>query len=442
MAPSDDIDRSVRRTAVPESLLGYIRQLDRALVHLLDGRAGDDVSLEVFGDIGVLSDDGSALTEEAKSRTGRGNPLANRAVDLWKTFRNWIDAVEDGHLCATHTVFQLYVSRPFPTDIAARLAQARTPAEVEAAFAYAWAELEVDPTSSSPSARVADGIREHVTRVLQAPRATRDAIFSRFRIEVGTGEADAELRGALDGLIVSDAVREQLMVALRGWVLTRVVEQLERGGPAHLAHDEFRRAVIEYRTRIEKRDQLLSVAADPHAEDMERELALRVYVKQLDLIDVEEDEKSDAVIDFLTASTDRVAWAAELRVFEEDLVRFEREIRIAWRRESRQCHTEFRQLSEVDRGRMIFTRCAAHQSRLAGLEIPEAFCRGNFHKLADERAIGWHPDFLRRLDTPAHHAGVTTGMPTVLAADDGALTRDGDGPATRDAHEPNGNCTT
>lgn len=391
-----------RRTNVPESLLGYVRQLDRALVHLLRSPGADDVSLEVLGDTAVRSADGTLLTEEAKSRTGSANPVANRAGDLWKTLRNWIEAAEEGRLDPDRTVFQLYVSRPFEGEIATRLAESATPEEAEEALGFALQTLGVDLESPAPCAALAEGIRGHAGRILEADPSIRRRIIARFRIEVGTGEAEAELLDALDALMVSDSARVPLMHALRGWVQTQVVRQLERGQPALITRAAFRGAFIEYRRRIETRAQLLSVAAEPSDDEMARELELGIYVKQLDLIEVEDEEKVDAVIQYLVASADRVAWAEEARVFEDDLLAFERELKAMWRRERRQCDIEHRNLADVERGTLVYGRCLSHRSRLAGLEVPDGFCRGSFHKLANDLVLGWHPDYMHLLNGGGH----------------------------------------
>lgn len=386
-----------RRTNVPESLLGYARQVDRALVHLLQGQADDAVSLEVVGDTAVETTDGRVLAEEAKSRTGTSNPIADRAVDLWKTFRNWVEAVERGALNPQRTVFQLYVSHPFNGDIVERLASASSPDAADDAISYVWTALGVDPTAADPCAGLPGSLREHVSRVVQADPAQWRQIVTQFRLVLGSGDASAELLASLDTHIIADGVKEPLMEALRGWVLGRVIQLLERREPAVIRNAEFRQIFVEHRRRLETREALLSVATPPTEDEKERELSLRIYVRQLDLIELEDEDKVDAVIDYLTAEADRVAWAQDARIFAEDVEAFERELRLAWRRLRRRGERELSHLADVARGAQLYDECQAHHAPLAGLEVPPTFCRGSFHKLANELTLGWHPDFHRRL---------------------------------------------
>src|SRR5271157_5971626 len=96
---------------VPGTYLGFSLQTTRFLEHMLKAAPGDIVCLEVFEDVGVEKADGSRIAEQNKSNLTH-NPLADRAIDLWKTLRNWVDAVETGDLDPERTAFILYASSP------------------------------------------------------------------------------------------------------------------------------------------------------------------------------------------------------------------------------------------------------------------------------------------------------------------------------------------
>ena len=64
-------------------------------------------SLNVIQATKVLS--GLAVIQTKSSLTG--NPIADRAVDLWRAFTNWINAVEAGQLSVEDTIFCIHVFR-------------------------------------------------------------------------------------------------------------------------------------------------------------------------------------------------------------------------------------------------------------------------------------------------------------------------------------------
>src|SRR5262245_8649300 len=130
-----------RSSEAPGSLYGFSLQITRMFVHLLRAEDGDDVSIEVIDDIATVTEDGLTTAEQAKSRATK-NPLSNRAVDFWKTVRNWVVAVVDGKIDSAKTTFVLYVAQRHKLGaIADSFVSARTPKEAQAAFEAARTEL-------------------------------------------------------------------------------------------------------------------------------------------------------------------------------------------------------------------------------------------------------------------------------------------------------------
>lgn len=142
--PSSHCSMKSRASAAEGQYLGYSLQLSRLLALLLEGRVGDSVCLEVFGDTAVVANASVKLSEELKSRTSTDNPIRNRAVDLWKMLRNWLDLTDDG-VDPTRTEFRLHTTRPFPSDWAARFAKATEREECAAVIGDVLQSFEKEP---------------------------------------------------------------------------------------------------------------------------------------------------------------------------------------------------------------------------------------------------------------------------------------------------------
>ena len=80
------------------------------------------------------------------------------------------------------------------------------------------------------------------------------------------------------------------------------------GANAAVAYDEFKTEITAFVRKCSAREILVSWAGKPRAEDVEGDL-LRPYVRQLELIDCDDDEKFHAINDFLLASVDRTNWS-------------------------------------------------------------------------------------------------------------------------------------
>jgi hypothetical protein len=56
-------------------------------------------------------------------------------------------------------------------------------------------------------------------------------------------------------------------------------------------------------------------------------------------------------------------------------------------------------LTGVERGQLLLADCGMHQQKLQGLEVPAFFTPGSFHALAEEKTVGWHPEYETLLHT-------------------------------------------
>ena len=123
--PSLMADRS---SSAEGQYLGYSLQLGRLLALLLEGRESTAVTLEHLGDVSVETEGSLSRIEEHKSRTSRANPISDRAIDLWKTLRNWMDLVKGG-LDPDETEFHLHINRYSPSNFATKFHNASDPSE-------------------------------------------------------------------------------------------------------------------------------------------------------------------------------------------------------------------------------------------------------------------------------------------------------------------------
>ena len=150
--PGTAAKRKQGSATVPGTYLGFSLQATRFLIYLLKAKAGDAVCLEVFDDVGVEKVDGTIIAEQDKSNLVT-NPLSNRSPQLWKTFRNWVEALRSNLLGPEKTSFVIYASRAVPGRIAESFHKARTIPEALVAIAEARSLLGL----AGPEGPPADG---------------------------------------------------------------------------------------------------------------------------------------------------------------------------------------------------------------------------------------------------------------------------------------------
>ncbi|MEO3402538.1 DUF3732 domain-containing protein [Mucilaginibacter sp. CAU 1740] len=102
------------------SILGFLYQIERALVWLSSSDIETFVGVEVDDDITVKLIDGDDITniyEQAKHSQTSRIPYSDRSVDLWKTLSIWVEAAVSATILAFHEFFLSKPKHPTPNFI-------------------------------------------------------------------------------------------------------------------------------------------------------------------------------------------------------------------------------------------------------------------------------------------------------------------------------------
>lgn len=376
-----------RKTAVPGQYLGYSLQQTRLLQRLLQAGPGSYACLEVLGDVSVADGQNGTLVEETKSRTSGSNPVSDRALDLWKTLRNWVDLVESGQVEIEKTHFYLYTSSDCAGGIIDALHGANTCSQAKDAVAKASETILGKDGKSKPAAAIA----EHVERVLVDNPETLRQIALRFVHERGTGAQFDDLRQSVKRLAwIDDDLLDDVLLGMLGWVKQTTDRQIESGAPARVCYDNLRAHGIALMRKLDRRTILQCYARPPARETVEEHLETKTYVRQLELIEEDDDRKLEAVTSYLAAATNRTEWAARSLVCAASFDELNERLIDVWKNHRRRAALQLRDGSEVERGQLLYSDCLLHEARLEGREVPHRFVPGCFQQLADTQTIGWH----------------------------------------------------
>ena len=134
---------------------------------LLDAPDGNWCSLEVLDDVANQGEDGRTTVSQSKSAL-TDNPVADRAVSLWKTLFNWLELVRSGFVKPKDTKFELYVSRPVQGAFIDSFHESRTYEEAKAAVERVRNELWGAAPDFLKRAALSDSLSRYVNSVLEA----------------------------------------------------------------------------------------------------------------------------------------------------------------------------------------------------------------------------------------------------------------------------------
>lgn len=303
--------------AAPGQYLGFAIQPVRLCYHLLTCPPQAQVSIEYLDDVAIHYADGSVLVEQTKSAL-RQNPVSDWAIDFWKCFANWLSTIRAGTLSPGSTQFRLYVTPVKSGKIAVSLSQVSTSDEAEKLVNKI--RLRLARLKSTPACL------PHLQCFLDASPAERFAVVGHFSMISCDKDPVDPIRA-----LIAPVVAANLIDPLCQFAIGRAKESVDRliraGKPPLLDGDKFKGEFRNFVQRNNLPGLLVPFSSDPPSKAVSALLATQpTFVKQLDLVQVSEDERVRAVSDFLRAAADKSTWADAGLVFEKGLKEWDAEL--------------------------------------------------------------------------------------------------------------------
>jgi len=372
-------------TSAAGQLLGYSLQVSEFVRQLLLAAPGTVVSLEVFEDVGTTDPDGTITSIQTKSVLD-GNPISDRARDLWKTFSNWAAAVRTKRIDPGHTRFRIHVFTKKSGAIAEAFANAVTPGAAAAALEQAKNQLEVGQKELPKT------IRHFVESFFATDQSLLLPIIQNFELTFGSGNTEADLRDALLWKWAPENTLQDVLEKALGYVKQRLDTAIQQGHVASISVDEFQREMSAYIGKLRMQNLLSDFAGQPDVADVHTH-RLKTYVRQLDIVGADEEQTLHAINAFLRSAHNRTLWAAKGMVWPGSFDEFENALITYWKNTKKQQDLDHSVEDGKKRGFRLLLGCLGHRALLEGKTTPDDFTAGSFHSLADCMEVGWHPEF-------------------------------------------------
>lgn len=346
----------------------------------------DDVAQEDARGV-MLGQSKSALT---------ANPVADRAKSLWKTLSNWVTLAADGGCDPEHTVFEMYVSRPVSGMLVDAFAGATTLETAQAAILLARTTLWGEAPEHAKRGEVASEIAPYIENFFNSDQALVARVVRSFTLTCGSGSPQADVETILKTHPISQSKIRDIADHMCGIVKRRLDELLEEGKPAVIARDDFHTWYRAYVQKVDRDTVLSSGAKRPSDEEAKGHLP-RVFVQQLDLIGMAFEDKLEAVGDYLMAAADRTTWAASGEVDATSFDELDSSLKRTWKNKRLTCKVAHSSKAPDEQGQALYADCMQVSVAVQEKGTPDHFIPGCLHRLADDLAIGWHPEFALQL---------------------------------------------
>lgn len=389
---ADKKPRKKPKSAAPGQFYGYsVVQGARLLHRLLEALPGEFVAIEGLDDISVEGN-GRTIAEQDKSGLAH-NPVADSAIDLWKTLYNWLELIRSGAL-TLQTRFVLYVAQEHTGQVVKKIRDCRDIEGAENLILWLREEYWGKSPGYTKKPLNAAGLRKFLDPVLESEDEVLSTVFRQFEFVQGSGAPYDDIKALLATKAIGVEAIEPILKGLIGWTQRKVAKCIEKGTPPVISQAEFH---VELHAQAQKHDraakELIPVERNVTAQEIEDHLREATYIKQLEIINLGNEHQIDAVGDFLRTKADLSAWAKRGHIVENSYDEYKQELLKAWRKRKAAMLIDHAGKPEEIIGQAIYLNCAQLKHPLQRMEVPDHFTTGSFHLLAHKKAVGWHPQY-------------------------------------------------
>lgn len=387
---------SVSTFGAGASMVGYLYQVRIALLWAIRrSRMGDFiVSIETLDDVSFEEGGEPAAVLQAKHSLNATATLTDLCPELWKTLRVWMVGLASGEVPPGAARF-LIATAEAPQGSACAALGTDGPGRDTA---VASKLLKHAATTSSNNE-----LKSAFEAYLDLNDAEREQLLSRIYVIPAQPDAAAILEQLQAELYHVSLHHQNLSVQmLEGWWFKRVL--------AELVHPDCGIPRAEIDAQISEIQESLKPDALPIDEELDAlmvaldqlpEFANRPFYRQVELVGGSQLRIRNAITSYLRAFRQRSAWTRHDLLFDADLQKYDRRLHAEWELQYAQvCDELGPQATEeamAQAGRAILKWVEdAHLPIRTGVNVPWV-CRGSLHMLAEDRRLGWHPDFEARL---------------------------------------------
>lgn len=385
-------------------MLGYLYQVRVALLWAIrQSRVGDfSVSVETLDDVSFEANGDPIAVLQTKHSIHTSSGLGDLSPDLWKTLRIWMIGRSSGEVPTTAAKFLISTSTTSAGTACAALGAEGEGRDIKAASTR-LKQAAVTSTNAT--------LKDAFDAFLALEEADREQLLGCMYVIPGQPDADA-INAQLQAELYHVALHHQELSVqmVEGWWFKRVIHELVHEGGG-IPRAEIDAQISDIQESL-KRDALpIDGEIDALMVALEQlpEFANRPFYRQVEMVGAGPRRIRNAITSYLQAFRQRSAWTRDDLLFDADLRQYDQRLLSEWALLRDQVCDELGEGAAEDdmatAGRAILKWAEdAPLPIKSGVSVPW-MCRGSLHMLAEDRRLGWHPDFEARMqaifDAPA-----------------------------------------
>lgn len=377
-----------------QQALGYIYQSQCALYLLLSSEDPDvNVCIEKFDDISFHKEEDPYLQLQVKYHSSDGE-ITNSCTDFWRTIKAWIDNIQVNPNLLQNTFFCIITTNTIAKNSIIEKIQKKTDS--------------IDNIYSNLVSIAKKGISNCDSKSSTYKRY--DAFLNMNSEIIKTLIQSIKIQPAFPApMLINEKIYNKLQLftskqtiqivydRLLGWWYRRTVECLSSVEPVLISFDELRREICNITSEL-RDDNLPIDVTDKEIECIEKSEDVNILTKQLKIINSKQARINNALKNYYKAYAQRSKWLRENLVTPEEIDQYDKRLINEWDFQFSENTNDIDENStnndRINAGNKIFTELMNQDNPIRKNFTDKTISRGSFNGLANEKTIGWHPDYL------------------------------------------------
>lgn len=374
------------------SALGYLYQPRYALLMLLRGNIKTELHIEKFDDLS-LSEKGK-IKNLSQLKHRKSGSLTDSSSDLWKTLRVWAETYKAGNIDLDTVQLTIITTANAPKNSIASLlmSEGRNPEE---------ARTRLDKIAETSNSDTLEKAFQSYQKL--SPEEKLD-LLKQVVIYSNSSDIVDVKKDILNELkhVTRRKYLKPFLERLEGWWNEEILEHLYNDASEPIKYptleaklDDLREQFLSENLPIDYRTFMPSAITQKDAKN-------RTFVKQLELICLSQPRIFSAIRDYYRAYHQVSRWRRESLLNLNEFEDYRERLREEWERHFDEMNETLGKTpdkeSKISAGKKLYRWAEFEANDCIRTNCTEPYVsRGTYQMLAEEKDVGWHPDFLEEL---------------------------------------------
>lgn len=364
---------------------------------MIESKSHDhSISVEKFDDVAFEIGNRPVEMLQMKHHQNSKKSLSNASTDLWKTLRVWSSAILSGDVDLSETSFTIITTENASKGSAASKLRPSNRDE-ESALEMLLATVAESTNDSNKSA---------YKEFMKLPREIQVLLLRNITVL----DSSPNIIDTKDRILINlqYATRpehiEQFFQRLEGWWFQKIVDHLSSDfeNVSSISKKELLDIISDLREQFTRENLPIDYPNPLAIDESELPTESRIFVEQLKLVAVHHNRIQKAISDYYRAYYQRSKWMREDLVGVEEIPSYETRLIDEWERLFYRMKEDLGDASaekiKIKSGRDLFNKIEDELTVHIRKNCTEPYImRGSYHILSNQKKIGWHTDFIKRL---------------------------------------------